>query len=156
MDRHPGPRQWSNHFQRAYRLITSEEGRQVFDLASEDPRTRGQYGHTQFGQSCLLARRLAEAEVPYDRIRELERKGASDRMLWKAVLEQGWLGLPFSEALGGGGGSLVDVGLLVEEFSRRAAITPILEVLAVGRVLDRLHRLPLRHGWLLLVPERQH
>ncbi len=65
MDRHPGPRQWSNHFERAYRLVTSEEGRQVFDLASEERKTRGKYGHTQFGQSCLLARRLAEAQVPY-------------------------------------------------------------------------------------------
>ena len=79
---------------------------------------------------------LIEAQVPFDRIRELEREGASDRMLWKAVLEQGWLGLPFSEELGGAGGSLVDAGLLVEEFSRRAAIVPILEVVAIGRVLQ--------------------
>ena len=89
-------------------------------------------------QSLLqeTVRSYLEAEVPYDRIRELEKEGASDRVLWKATVEQGWLGLPFSEALGGGGGSLVDVGLLVEEFSRRAAIVPILEVVAVGRILQ--------------------
>jgi alkylation response protein AidB-like acyl-CoA dehydrogenase len=60
-----------------------------------------------------------------------------DRILWKCVCEQGWLGLPFAEDLGGGGGSLVDVGLLVEEFARRAAIVPVLEVVVVGRILER-------------------
>jgi alkylation response protein AidB-like acyl-CoA dehydrogenase len=81
-------------------------------------------------------RAYLEAEVPYDRIRQLETQAASDGILWQAILQQGWLGLPFRETLGGGGGSLVDVGLLVEEFSRRAAIVPILEVMAVGRVLQ--------------------
>jgi len=85
-------------------------------------------------------RAYLEAEVPYDRIRELEKEGASDRLLWKAMVEQGWLGLPFAEKLGGGGGSLVDVGLLVEEFSRRAAIVPLLEVIAAGRILQQQGR----------------
>lgn len=61
----PGPRQWSNHLQRAFRLIASPQGRRAFDLSQESEQSRGQYGHTQFGQSCLLARRLVEAEVPY-------------------------------------------------------------------------------------------
>jgi alkylation response protein AidB-like acyl-CoA dehydrogenase len=82
-------------------------------------------------------RSYLESEVPYDRIRELEKEGTSDQLLWKAMARQGWIGLPFSEASGGGGGSLVDVGLLVEEFARRAAIVPILEVATVGRVLER-------------------
>ncbi len=82
-------------------------------------------------------RSYLESEVPYDRIRELEREGASDQLLWKTMARQGWIGLPFSEARGGGGGSLVDVGLLVEEFARRAAIVPILEVASVGHVLER-------------------
>jgi uncharacterized protein (DUF1501 family) len=37
----------------------------VFDLASEPARVRDAYGRTQFGQACLLARRLVEAGVPF-------------------------------------------------------------------------------------------
>ena len=39
--------------------------RKAFDLTAESDRTRGKYGQTTFGQGCLLARRLAEAHVPY-------------------------------------------------------------------------------------------
>jgi len=76
-------------------------------------------------------------EVPLDRIRQLEREQGWDETLWKALRDQGWLGLPFSEAAGGGGGSLLDVGVLVEEFARRAAIAPLMEALACGIALDR-------------------
>lgn len=90
-------------------------------------------------QSLLreTVRAYLEGQVPYDRIRELEKEGAWDQTLWKEVALQGWLGLPFSEESGGGGGSLIDLGLVVEEFARRAAIVPILEVTAVGRVMER-------------------
>ncbi len=77
-----------------------------------------------------------ERELPFDRIRALERDGAFDEALWKAVVSHGWLALPCAEALDGGGGSLVDAGLLVEALARRAAIVPILEVVAAGRVLQ--------------------
>lgn len=76
------------------------------------------------------------AEVPFDRIRALEREQGWDRTLWTAMAEQGWLGLPFAEASGGGGGGLVDLGLLVECTARRAAIVPILETMVCGRVLE--------------------
>ncbi len=90
-------------------------------------------------QSLLqeTVRSYLQKEVPYERIRQLEKDGASDSTLWKAMAEQGWLGLPFSESRGGGGGALVDVGILVEELARRAAIVPILEVVATGWVLER-------------------
>jgi len=76
-----------------------------------------------------------EAEVPFDRVRALEREQGMDAALWKALAEQGWLGLPFAEAHGGGGGGLVDLGLLVECLARRAAMVPILEVAVCGRAL---------------------
>ena len=49
--------------QRAYGVLASAASRGAFDLSAERPETRGRYGSTQFGQSCLLARRLIEAQV---------------------------------------------------------------------------------------------
>ena len=39
--------------------------RKLFDLSQEKPEMRDKYGHNTFGQSCLMARRLVEAGVPY-------------------------------------------------------------------------------------------
>jgi uncharacterized protein (DUF1501 family) len=50
--------------QRAIDLLTGPETAAAFDLASEPAAVRAAYGPTSFGQSCLLARRLAEAGVP--------------------------------------------------------------------------------------------
>lgn len=50
--------------QRALSLLTSPATAKAFDLASEPAGLRDGYGKTQFGQCCLLARRLAEAGVP--------------------------------------------------------------------------------------------
>ena len=41
------------------------EARKALDLSRETEKTREAYGQTSFGQSCLLARRLIEARVPY-------------------------------------------------------------------------------------------
>jgi hypothetical protein len=47
--------------QHALQLITSNAVAQAFDLEKENAATRDRYGRTLWGQSCLLARRLAEA-----------------------------------------------------------------------------------------------
>ncbi len=52
-------------FEQAYRLITSQEAKRAFDLASESPAVRQRYGPKTIGQSCLLARRLVERGVPF-------------------------------------------------------------------------------------------
>jgi hypothetical protein len=49
--------------EQAFELLGSPAARAAFDLARESPKTRDAYGRTQFGQSCLLARRLVEAGV---------------------------------------------------------------------------------------------
>ena len=82
-------------------------------------------------------RSYLEKEVPFDRIRALEREQRFDDRLWKALCAQGWLALPVAEEHGGGGGSLFDGGVLVEELARRAAIVPVLEVVAAMRVMQR-------------------
>ncbi len=56
---------WTQSHQRANALLTSSEARAALDLGREPAAIRHRYGHTSFGQSCLLARRLVEAEVPY-------------------------------------------------------------------------------------------
>jgi hypothetical protein len=49
---------------RALDLLTASATAQAFRLADEPASLRERYGRTQFGQSCLLARRLAQAGVP--------------------------------------------------------------------------------------------
>lgn len=56
---------WDSTCRRAYSLLTSPEARIALDLSREGQRARDAYGQTSFGQSCLLARRLVEARVPY-------------------------------------------------------------------------------------------
>jgi hypothetical protein len=45
----------------ALSLLTSTEAASAFDLTQEDPRLRDRYGRNQWGQQCLMARRLVEA-----------------------------------------------------------------------------------------------
>ena len=52
-------------FQSAFRIITSPEARQAFDLTKEPQSVRERYGMNRFGQCCLLARRLVEAGVRF-------------------------------------------------------------------------------------------
>ena len=48
------------NFQQAYTLMSSSEAREAFDLGAEPDALRDKYGRNQFGQGCLLARRLIE------------------------------------------------------------------------------------------------
>ena len=52
-------------YEKAFGLLTSEATHRAFDLASEPTVMRKRYGRNQVGQSCLLARRLVEAGVPF-------------------------------------------------------------------------------------------
>jgi uncharacterized protein (DUF1501 family) len=47
----------------AFDLLASSQVARAFDIEQESPKLRDQYGRTLWGQSCLLARRLAEAGV---------------------------------------------------------------------------------------------
>jgi hypothetical protein len=63
---HPGIASLSNEsaYTRAVRLMRSEAAR-AFDLEDEPAKLRDAYGRNQFGQGCLLARRLVERGVPF-------------------------------------------------------------------------------------------
>ena len=55
---------FDDYEQRALNLLTAPALGRAFNLAREPAAVRARYGPTQFGQCCLLARRLAEAGVP--------------------------------------------------------------------------------------------
>jgi hypothetical protein len=54
-----------SNFESAFRLMTSPQARDAFDLAKEPSTVRERYGMNRFGQCCLLARRLVEAGVRF-------------------------------------------------------------------------------------------
>src|SRR5262249_36117154 len=53
------------HYQRAYQMLTATRTQRAFDIRQEPDPVREAYGRTRLGQSCLLARRLVEAGVPF-------------------------------------------------------------------------------------------
>jgi hypothetical protein len=66
IDGHPGLAPASNEsaYARAVKLMTSEAAK-AFNLDEEPDALRDAYGRNQFGQGCLLARRLVERGVPF-------------------------------------------------------------------------------------------
>ena len=54
----------NGYYARAVNLLASAKTREAFDLAKEPQQLRDRYGKTEFGQRCLLARRLSESGVP--------------------------------------------------------------------------------------------
>ncbi|MFP6574262.1 MAG: DUF1501 domain-containing protein, partial [Pirellulaceae bacterium] len=64
LDRVANEQSLNGYYARAVNLLASAKTRQAFDLAQEPEKLRERYGKTEFGQRCLLARRLAEAGVP--------------------------------------------------------------------------------------------
>lgn len=55
---------FDDYHRRALNLLSSTATARAFALSAESASVRDRYGRTQFGQCCLLARRLAEAGVP--------------------------------------------------------------------------------------------
>jgi hypothetical protein len=55
---------YTEFYRQANQLVHSDELK-AFDLKQEKPEVRDKYGRDQFGQGCLLARRLVEHNVRY-------------------------------------------------------------------------------------------
>lgn len=53
------------YYENAFSMITSPDTQRAFQLDQEDDALRDQYGRTNFGQSCVLARRLVESGVRF-------------------------------------------------------------------------------------------
>ncbi len=54
-----------SEYQRVRGLMSSEE---LFNVENEPVEVRARYGPTQFGEQCLIARRLVEAGVPFVKV----------------------------------------------------------------------------------------
>jgi len=52
------------YLEKAVTLLASPATQRAFDVAKEPKKVRERYGDTEFGQRCLLARRLVESGVP--------------------------------------------------------------------------------------------
>ncbi len=57
-------RAYAEHYESAFRMMRSRSA-SAFDVDREKPETRERYGATNFGQGCLLARRLVEVGVRF-------------------------------------------------------------------------------------------
>lgn len=55
----------NSNFEAAFRMMTSPQAREAFDLSKEPQSVRERYGMNRFGQCCLLARRLIESGVRF-------------------------------------------------------------------------------------------
>ena len=53
------------HYRKAFAFLSRGEVKKAFDLSQEAAPLRERYGKNRFGQSCLLARRLVQAGVPF-------------------------------------------------------------------------------------------
>ncbi len=61
----PAVAPFDDFYDTALSLIQSNRAMRAFRLEEEPAELRGRYGMTRFGQSCLLARRLVEAETRF-------------------------------------------------------------------------------------------
>jgi len=79
------------------------------------------------------ARGFLEKECPKTLVREMaeDERGYSPE-LWSRMAELGWLGLCFPRSYGGGGGSFLDLVVLIEEMGRALLPSPFLATVVLG------------------------
>jgi alkylation response protein AidB-like acyl-CoA dehydrogenase len=82
---------------------------------------------------------FVKKESPVTRVRALREDSLGwSKDIWRKMAELGWLGLPFSEAVGGFDGSFVDVAILMEQFGTTLVAEPyIASVLCAGTAIAR-------------------
>lgn len=74
----PSPKAQNTVYEQAVRMMRSEAAK-AFDLAGESDQVKDAYGRNQFGQGCLMARRLIERAVPFI---EIALRGSSGALGW--------------------------------------------------------------------------
>jgi alkylation response protein AidB-like acyl-CoA dehydrogenase len=93
---------------------------------------------------------FAKKTSPITRARKLRGDALGyERKVWKQMAELGWLGLPFAEADGGFGGTMVDVMLLLEALGTTLVPEPYLaSVLLGGLTIARAGDATQKQRWL--------
>jgi len=62
----------------------------------------------------------------------IKHKSSCNPAIWQQFAELGWLHLPFAEADGGLGGSLIDTMILLEEFGKGLVVEPYIASVVIG------------------------
>ncbi len=79
------------------------------------------------------ARDFLEKECPKSLVRQMmEDERGNPPELWHKMAELGWQGLIFPEKYGGGGGSLLDLAVLMEEMGRACLPSPFFSTVLLG------------------------
>jgi hypothetical protein len=68
LDERPDTKAIDRFSEEAYQFVSGPMARKAFDISLEDPKLRDQYGRHPWGQSTLLARRLAEAGCTFSTV----------------------------------------------------------------------------------------
>jgi len=68
--------------------------------------------------------------------------------VWRQMGDLGWLGLPFPEAVGGIGGSFVDLALVLEQLGTTLVPEPIVASLVAGMAILKAGDARQQHAWL--------
>jgi uncharacterized protein (DUF1501 family) len=94
--RGPAVNEHLNAYSKASRLMSSAAAK-AFDLSDEPAKVQEQYGRSQFGQGCLLARRLLERDVPFVEVSlggwDTHDDNFSRVQALSSVLDKAWSGL---------------------------------------------------------------
>jgi acyl-CoA dehydrogenase len=86
----------------------------------------------------LLAKTAADfvaERSPVTRVRQLRDSGDQDgfsRALWKEMAELGWVGIPFSEDVGGADMGIAELAVVLEALGRNLAPEPFLSTVLLG------------------------
>ena len=81
------------------------------------------------------AREFVRAKSPVKEMRRLRDARDPDgfsRSLWKELVELGLAGIPFAEEVGGAGLGYAELGIVLEEFGRTLAPTPLLSTVVLA------------------------
>jgi hypothetical protein len=107
----------------AIRMISSPVVRRAFDLELEPPKLRDHYGHNEYGESFLLARRLVESGVKVVSV------------IWMYIMPNGGVANVWDNHGGTGGlGGITGYAMLKEKY----CLPPLDRALAA--LLDDLHQ----------------
>jgi alkylation response protein AidB-like acyl-CoA dehydrogenase len=85
------------------------------------------------------ARAFLQRACPPELVRRVGAPGGDghDADLWRGMAELGWVGLAFPEAVGGGGGGLLDLAVVYEEAGRALVPTTLYSTVEAALLIER-------------------